>query len=192
MYHRGSQCSSSLDMVEVPSSNLGSPTKQQTLAIGGGFLFGSSIHMMRTAFDKLHSNLQRDAQRRSPQCRYSPRAATINNYQINPTITPRQAPAIMPRAAPIQYASSMARFKCLFVAWCTNLLMIASFMARAYTGALPAWSGLYYPIWSNSNQLLAPRAGGAPLIRSVCRVTFWGALVMALTAGVGALFGVAA
>ena len=32
-------------------------------------------------------------------------------------------------------------------------------------------------------------AGGAPLMRSALRVTFWGALAMALTAGVGALFG---
>jgi VIT1/CCC1 family predicted Fe2+/Mn2+ transporter len=32
-------------------------------------------------------------------------------------------------------------------------------------------------------------AGGAPLVRSALRVTFWGALAMALTAGVGALFG---
>jgi VIT1/CCC1 family predicted Fe2+/Mn2+ transporter len=36
---------------------------------------------------------------------------------------------------------------------------------------------------------LAARAGGAPVWRSVGRVTFWGALAMALTAGVGALFG---
>ncbi len=40
--------------------------------------------------------------------------------------------------------------------------------------------------------LLAARAGGAPVLASVTRVTFWGALAMALTAGVGALFGVAA
>ncbi|MGB4334467.1 MAG: VIT family protein [Chromatiaceae bacterium] len=39
---------------------------------------------------------------------------------------------------------------------------------------------------------LAARTGGAPVIASVARVTFWGALAMALTAGVGALFGVAA
>ena len=39
---------------------------------------------------------------------------------------------------------------------------------------------------------LAARAGGAPVIASATRVTFWGALAMALTAGVGALFGVAA
>ncbi len=39
---------------------------------------------------------------------------------------------------------------------------------------------------------LSARAGGAPALKSVVRVTFWGALAMALTAGVGALFGVAA
>jgi len=36
---------------------------------------------------------------------------------------------------------------------------------------------------------LAARAGGSPVFKSVVRVTFWGALAMALTAGVGALFG---
>ncbi|MDA3914249.1 VIT family protein [Oleiagrimonas sp.] len=38
---------------------------------------------------------------------------------------------------------------------------------------------------------LAARAGGSPVLVSVVRVTFWGALAMALTAGVGTLFGVA-
>ena len=32
-------------------------------------------------------------------------------------------------------------------------------------------------------------AGGAPVIKAALRVTFWGVLAMALTAGVGALFG---
>lgn len=39
---------------------------------------------------------------------------------------------------------------------------------------------------------LGAHAGGASLIIASARVTFWGALAMALTAGVGALFGVAA
>ncbi|BAV33146.1 membrane protein [Sulfuricaulis limicola] len=39
---------------------------------------------------------------------------------------------------------------------------------------------------------LAGRAGGASVMTAAVRVTFWGALAMALTAGVGALFGVAA
>ena len=39
---------------------------------------------------------------------------------------------------------------------------------------------------------LAARAGGASVITAAARVTFWGALAMTLTAGVGALFGVTA
>ena len=38
---------------------------------------------------------------------------------------------------------------------------------------------------------LGARAGGAPLGPSVLRVTFWGALAMGVTAGVGPLFGTA-
>ena len=39
---------------------------------------------------------------------------------------------------------------------------------------------------------IAARAGGAPIIAGAIRVTFWGALAMALTAAVGRLFGVVA
>jgi vacuolar iron transporter family protein len=37
---------------------------------------------------------------------------------------------------------------------------------------------------------LAARAGGATVMTAAVRVTFWGALAMALTAGAGALFGI--
>lgn len=39
---------------------------------------------------------------------------------------------------------------------------------------------------------VSARAGGAGVLRAVWRVGFWGALAMALTAGVGSLFGVVA
>jgi VIT1/CCC1 family predicted Fe2+/Mn2+ transporter len=39
--------------------------------------------------------------------------------------------------------------------------------------------------------VLAARAGGAPILHASLRVAFWGALAMALTAGVGMLFGTA-
>ncbi len=39
---------------------------------------------------------------------------------------------------------------------------------------------------------LSASAGGAPIAKAVARVTFWGTLAMAATAGIGALFGVAA
>ena len=36
---------------------------------------------------------------------------------------------------------------------------------------------------------LAASAGGAGVVKSTVRITFWGAMAMAITAGVGALFG---
>lgn len=39
---------------------------------------------------------------------------------------------------------------------------------------------------------LAARAGGSSVVKAAWRVTFWGALAMAITFGVGALFGVVA
>jgi VIT1/CCC1 family predicted Fe2+/Mn2+ transporter len=33
------------------------------------------------------------------------------------------------------------------------------------------------------------KAGGADVLRATVRVTFWGVLAMALTAGIGSLFG---
>ena len=39
---------------------------------------------------------------------------------------------------------------------------------------------------------VAARAGGASMAVGAIRVTFWGALAMALTAGVGRMFGVVA
>jgi len=39
---------------------------------------------------------------------------------------------------------------------------------------------------------VAASAGGASPVRGAWRVAFWGVLAMGLTAGVGALFGVAA
>ena len=39
---------------------------------------------------------------------------------------------------------------------------------------------------------VAARTGGAGIVKGAIRVTFWGAIAMAVTAGVGALFGVVA
>jgi VIT1/CCC1 family predicted Fe2+/Mn2+ transporter len=36
---------------------------------------------------------------------------------------------------------------------------------------------------------IGARAGGANVLKATLRVTFWGALAMALTAGIGAVFG---
>jgi len=68
------------------------------------------------------------------------------------------------------------------------LLMVLLLPVSLLMGGLAGSSLLFLALLG----LLAARAGGSPVIASVARVTGWGALAMALTAGVGALFGVAA
>ncbi|HSM97936.1 MAG TPA: VIT family protein [Gallionella sp.] len=68
------------------------------------------------------------------------------------------------------------------------LLVVVSVPASALMWVVSVSSLLFLALLGS----LAARAGGAPVIASAIRVTFWGALAMALTAGVGALFGVAA
>ena len=59
------------------------------------------------------------------------------------------------------------------VAYWTSVVAAVSLMALALLGAVGA------------------RAGGANVMRAMLRVTFWGALAMAATAGIGALVGTA-
>ena len=67
------------------------------------------------------------------------------------------------------------------------------FVAWAFPGASQilfiAISSLFFLALLGS---IAARAGGASMMKGAVRVTFWGALAMALTAGVGQLFGVVA
>ncbi len=63
------------------------------------------------------------------------------------------------------------------------LLMPASVLMWAVSGS----SLLFLALLGS----LAAYAGGAPVMTAAVRVTFWGALAMALTAGAGALFGIA-
>lgn len=68
------------------------------------------------------------------------------------------------------------------------LLIVLLFPVPALMWAVSGSSLLFLALLGS----LAARAGGAPVIRAATRVTFWGALAMALTAGVGSLFGGAA
>ena len=90
------------------------------------------------------------------------------------------------RARPIQAALASA-----------GSFAVGAVMPLAVTAITPE-AGLI-PMVSGSSLLflallggLAARAGGAGVMPGAIRVTFWGALAMALTAGVGALFGTAA
>jgi VIT1/CCC1 family predicted Fe2+/Mn2+ transporter len=68
------------------------------------------------------------------------------------------------------------------------LLIVALLPPSALPWAVSGGSLLFLALLGS----LAARAGGASVLTSAARVTFWGALAMALTAGVGALFGVSA
>ena len=68
------------------------------------------------------------------------------------------------------------------------LLIVVLFPVAALMWAVPGSSLLFLALLGS----LSAKAGGAPMMVAASRVTFWGALAMALTAGVGALFGVAA
>jgi VIT1/CCC1 family predicted Fe2+/Mn2+ transporter len=89
-------------------------------------------------------------------------------------------------AQPVQAAvASAATFA---VGAVLPLLMVLILPVSALMWGLAASSLFFLALLG----LVAARTGGSPVIASVVRVTFWGALAMALTAGVGALFGVAA
>jgi VIT1/CCC1 family predicted Fe2+/Mn2+ transporter len=90
------------------------------------------------------------------------------------------------RARPIQAALASA-----------GSFAVGAAMPLAVTAIAPQ-AGLI-PLVSGTSLLflallggLAARAGGAGVTAGALRVTFWGALAMAVTAGVGALFGTAA
>lgn len=89
------------------------------------------------------------------------------------------------RARPIQAAfASAGTFS---VGAALPLIVVLLLPAHLLMWAVPGSSLLFLALLGS----LAARAGGAPVFVAASRVTFWGALAMALTAGVGALFGVA-
>ena len=89
------------------------------------------------------------------------------------------------KARPVQASfSSAATFTVgaalpLFTAWLVPLQSIIAMVAALSLVFLGMLGGI------------AAWAGGAPIVKASSRVIFWGALAMALTAGVGKLFGVA-
>ncbi|OZB66946.1 MAG: hypothetical protein B7X36_15715, partial [Thiomonas sp. 14-64-326] len=64
-------------------------------------------------------------------------------------------------------------------------------LQAAFTSALSFTVGAALPLLTAVAVLggLAAYTGGASVMRGVARVTFWGALAMAITAGVGMVFG---
>jgi VIT1/CCC1 family predicted Fe2+/Mn2+ transporter len=89
-------------------------------------------------------------------------------------------------ARPVQAAlASAATFA---VGAALPLVVVLLAPAGALMWAVPASAIVFLALLGS----LSARTGGAPVFKAATRVTFWGALAMALTAGVGALFGVVA
>jgi len=89
-------------------------------------------------------------------------------------------------ARPVQAAlASAASFA---VGAVLPLLVVFLFPVSALMWAVSGSSLVFLALLGS----LAARTGGASVITAAARVTFWGALAMGLTAGVGALFGVSA
>ena len=85
------------------------------------------------------------------------------------------------RARPIQAAIASA---CSFAVGAAMPLIVAAIVPHADLIIGVSASSLLFLTLLGA---LAARAGGAALVPSVLRVTFWGALAMGVTAGIGAL-----
>ena len=88
-------------------------------------------------------------------------------------------------ARPVQAALASAAS---FTAGAALPLLVTAVVPQSSLIVIVAASSL---VFLASLGALAARIGGAPVVAGAWRVTFWGALAMALTAGVGALFGTA-
>ncbi len=95
---------------------------------------------------------------------------------ISETLTARPVQAAMASAATFTVGAAMP------------LLVVVLVPASALMWAVSGSSLLFLALLGS----LAACAGGASVMTAAARVTFWGALAMGLTAGVGALFGVTA
>lgn len=86
-------------------------------------------------------------------------------------------------AKPLQAALASA---CTFAAGAAMPLVVVLLVPATTLVWVVSASSLFFLALLGA---LAARAGGSPVGKSVARVTFWGALAMGLTAGVGAVFG---
>jgi vacuolar iron transporter family protein len=92
---------------------------------------------------------------------------------ITETLSARPVQAALASASSFAAGAAMPLIVALFVP-AANLIPWVSVTSLAFLAILGA---------------TAAQAGGAPLAPGTIRVTFWGALAMAVTAGVGTLFG---
>ena len=98
-----------------------------------------------------------------------------DEFGISEVTTARPIQAALTSAAAFSVGAAMPLAMVLVspAAWLAATVSVASLLFLAVLGAIGA------------------KAGGANVLRATVRVTFWGALAMALTAGIGAVVGTA-
>jgi len=92
---------------------------------------------------------------------------------ISPATTPRPVQAALASAGSFSIGALLPLFL-VIVAPARTLVAVVSLASLAFLAPLGA---------------VAAQAGGAPILKATIRVTFWGALAMAITAAIGAAFG---
>jgi VIT1/CCC1 family predicted Fe2+/Mn2+ transporter len=104
------------------------------------------------------------------------RAHSLDELGISETVTAHPVQAALVSALTFAVGAVVP----LIVAWLAPAAQITLAVAASAIVALMALGAL------------GASAGGAAMVRGAIRVTFWGALAMAVTAGIGVLFGVSA
>jgi len=102
-------------------------------------------------------------------------AHTRDELGISETISARPVQAAITSALTFAVGAALPLLVAVF-APATSLVFLVSGTSLVFLALLGA---------------LAARTGGAPILMGTVRVTFWGALAMVVTAGIGALFGTA-
>jgi len=153
--------------------------------------------------EKADLEIERQSLRDNPEAEHEELAAIYRDRGLDPELADRVAKQLMDHDALGAHArdeigisevtsarptlaalSSAATFSVgavlpLGVAWLSPLSLVIPMVAGACLPLLAALGAV------------AARAGGASMLTGAARVAFWGTLAMALTAGVGRLFGVA-
>jgi vacuolar iron transporter family protein len=93
---------------------------------------------------------------------------------ISETMKPRPVQAALTSASSFAVGAAMPILAAAFISEASLLIWAVSATSLAFLAFLGG---------------LAAHAGGAPVVTGAVRVTFWGALAMAITAGVGMVFG---
>ena len=185
-------------------------TPQAVLVAGVAGLMAGAMSMAAGEYVSVHSqadteNAELERERREielhPEAEHAELAGIYRARGLSPELAEQVAGQLMKHDAlgahvrdelgisdtmsanPIQAALASA------ASFAVGAALPLAVIALAPAQGLVAWVAVTSLLFLALLGALAARAGGAGMLAGAWRVTFWGALAMAITAGVGALFG---